>query len=88
MVLWDWEPTLGFNKEEHIEEIQVTTRSKGPVVDENLVLPKMKKMKENMKKILSTTQTTPKSNLVNIKQTNPVVHKPVKTVVNKTEDAS
>ena len=43
-------------------------------------------MKENMKKILSTTQTTPKCNPVNIKETNPVVNKPVKTMVNKIED--
>ena len=90
MVLWDFVPTLGLNEEEPIEEIQVlsvnvTTRSKGPVVDENLVLPKMKKMKENMKKILSTTQTTPTSNLVNIKETNTVVKKPIKRVVNKIE---
>ena len=40
-----------------------------------------------MKKILGTTQTTPKSNLVNIKEMNLVVNKPVKTMVNKTEDA-
>ena len=61
------------------------TRSKEPVVDEILVLPKIKNIKENMKKILSTTQTTPKSNLVNIKETNPVINKPVNTMVNKTD---
>ena len=38
-----------------------------------------------MKKILSTTQTTPKSNPVNIKETTPVVKKLVKTMVNKKE---
>ena len=38
-----------------------------------------------MKKVLSTTQTTHKSNPVNIKETNPIVNKPVKTMVNKTK---
>ena len=42
-------------------------------------------MKENMKNILSTTQTTPKSNMVNIKQTNLVGNKPMKAMVNKTK---
>ena len=80
MVLWDWIPTLELSEEEPTEEIQVssvnvTTRSKGPVVDESLLLPKIKKFKENMKKILSTTQTTPKPNPVNIKETILVVDK-------------
>ena len=40
MVLWDWAPTLGLSEDEPTEEIQVssvnvTTRSKGPVVDES-----------------------------------------------------
>ena len=72
MVLWDWVPTLGLSEDEPTEEIQVSsvnvmTRSKVSVVDEILVLPKIKKMKENMKKILSNTQTTPNPNLINIK---------------------
>ena len=38
MVLWDWAPTLGLSDDERTEKIQmssvnVTTRSKGPVVD-------------------------------------------------------
>ena len=90
MVLWDWAPTLGLSEDEPTEEIQVssvnvTTRSKGSIVDESLVLPKIKKIKENMKKILSTTQTTPKPNPINIKETIPVVNKPMKTVINKFE---
>ena len=64
MVLWDWEATLGLSEDESTEEIQVSsvnvmTRSKGPVVDESLLLPKIKKFKESMKKVLSNTQTTP-----------------------------
>ena len=50
MVSWDWAPTLGLSEDESTEEIQVSsdnimTRSKGPVVDESLSLPKIKKFK-------------------------------------------
>ena len=62
MVLWDWAPTLGLDEDEQSEEVQislvnVTTRSKGLVGDQNLVLPKERKIKETFKKIISTTQT-------------------------------
>ena len=42
-------------------------------------------MQENMKKIISTTQTTSKSIPVNIKEINPTISKPVKTMVNRTK---
>ena len=50
MVLWDWAPTLGMDEEEPTKEVQissinVTTRSKGPIVDESKVLPKTQKIK-------------------------------------------
>ena len=82
MVLWDCAPTLGLNEEDPTEEIQlssvnVTTRSKGPVMDEILILPKIKKIQENMKNISSTTQTTSKSDLVTTKEKVPAVIKPV-----------
>ena len=38
-----------------------------------------------MKKILSTTQTTPNPNPTNIKETIPAVNKPMKMVINKSE---
>ena len=90
MVLWDWEPTLGSSKEEKTEEMQVssinvTTRSKGLVMDQILVLPKTKKIKETMKKIISTTQMQHKFNPENIKETNPIINKCVKTLANKKE---
>ena len=49
MVLWDCAPTLGLDEEDPIEEIQlssvnVTTRSKGPIMDESLILPKIRKI--------------------------------------------
>ena len=52
-------------------------------MDESLLLPEIKKFKENMKKIFSTTQTTPKPNLVNIKEIIPVVNKIMKIAINK-----
>ena len=90
MVLWDCVPTLELNEEDPTEEIQlssvnVTTRSKGIVMDESSVLLKIKKMQENMKKIISTTQTTSKSDLVDLKDKVPAVSKPVKIVENKTK---
>ena len=90
MVLWNWTPTLGLSEDEPIEEVQVssvnvTTRSKGSVVDESLTLPKINKFKENMNKILTTTQKMPESNPVNKNEAIQVVNKPMKTVINKSE---
>ena len=88
MVLWDWAPTLGLSEDEPTEEIQVSsvnvmTRSKVPVVDESLLMPKINKFKENMRKVLNNTQTTPKRNPINMKETIPVVDKSMKTTINK-----
>ena len=90
MVLWDWEPTLGLSEDEPTKKTQVSlvnvmTRSKGMIVDESLVLPKIRKIKETFKKILSTNQPTLESNPVNIKETIPLVNKSVKTMINKSE---
>ena len=73
MVLWDCAPTLGLEEEEPMEEIQlsavnITTRSKGPIMDESLLLPKIRKIQESMEKISSNTQTPPKSDLVTSKE--------------------
>ena len=88
MLLWDWEPALGLSEEEQIDEIQVssinvTTRIKAPIMDQSLVLPKTMKIKENTKKIISTTQTQPKFNPKKIKETNTVVNKSMKTLTKK-----
>ena len=88
MVLWDWEPTLGLSGDEpteasQVSSVNVTTRTKGLVVDEILLLHKIKKMKENMKKILSTTQTTLKPNPTDIKETILVGNKSIKKTINK-----
>ena len=49
MVLWDCAPMLGLeekytNEEIKLSEINVTTRSKGPIVNENLLFPKIRKI--------------------------------------------
>ena len=72
MVLCDWAPTMGLSEDEQNEEVQVssinvTTRSKGPLAYQSLVLPKTKKIKETLKKIISTTQTQHKVNLESMK---------------------
>ena len=90
MVLWDLAPTLGLSEDEPNEEIQVssvnvTTRSKGSIVDESLTLPKINKFKENMNKILTTTEKMPEPNPVNKNEAIQVVNKPMKTVINKSE---
>ena len=54
-------------------------------MDESLVLPKIKKVKEILKKILSTTQTPSSFNPTNTKEINPLVKKHVHVMINKTE---
>ena len=49
MVLWDCAPMLGLEEEEPNEEIQlsdvsVTTKSKGPIIEDNTLLPKIKRI--------------------------------------------
>ena len=61
MVLWYCAPMLGLEEEEPNEEIQlsdvnVTTRSKGPIIEDNTLLPKIKRIQENLKKFRNTTQ--------------------------------
>ena len=56
MVLWDYAPMLGLEEEESNEEIQlsnvnVMTRSKGLIIEDNTLLPKIKTIQENLKKV-------------------------------------
>ena len=49
MVLWDCAPMLGLEEEEPNEEIQmsdvnVTTKSKGPIIEDKTLLPKIKRI--------------------------------------------
>ena len=81
MVLWDCAPTLGLDEEDPNEEIKlslvnVSTRSKWLVMDDRLILPKIRKIQESMKNISSNTQTPPKSDLVITKDKVTAVSKP------------
>ena len=81
---------LGLENEEPTEEIQllainVTTRRNGPLIEDNTLLPKIKKIQENMKKIRNNTQTPPIPDLVITRQNAPTISKPVKAVENKVE---
>ena len=83
MVLWDCAPMLGLENEEPTEEIQmpnvnVTMRRNGPLIEDNTLLPKIKKIQENMNKIRNNTQTPPIPNLVITRQDAPSISKPVK----------
>ena len=63
--------------------MNVTTRSKGPVIEDNTLLPKIKKIQENMKKIRNNTQTLPVPDLVTIRKNAPIINKPMKATENK-----
>ena len=85
MVLWDCAPTLGLDQEESTEEIQlsavkVTTKSKGPVMDESILLPKIKRIQESIRKNNSNTQIPPKADLTNQKDKVTTIIKSVKVV--------
>ena len=56
LVLWDCVSMFnieyeGFPEEEEIPETNVTTRSQNPLKEDNLILPKIKKLQENIKKV-------------------------------------
>ena len=52
----------GLTEEEEIPKTNVTTRSQGQLKEDNTIMPKIKKLQENMKKIKNNTQ------IVNIPQ--------------------
>ena len=54
-------------------------------MDESILLPKIRKIQKNMKKINSSTQTPPKSDLVTFKEKVIAVIKPENAVENKIE---
>ena len=56
-------------------------------MDERLILPKIRKIQESMKRISNNTQTTSKSDMVNKKDKVPAVSTPVKIVENKIENS-
>ena len=54
----------GFTEEEKISEKNVTTRGQVPLKEDNTIMPKIKKLQENMKKIKNNTQTVNIPNFV------------------------
>ena len=60
-------------------------RRKGTIMDESILLPKIRKIEKNMKKINSSTQTPPNSDLVTFKEKVTTVIKPRNVVENKIE---
>ena len=62
LVLWDCVSMFNLKdedltEEEEILEMNVTTRSQSSLKEDNMILPKIKKLQENMKKIKNNTQT-------------------------------
>ena len=76
----------GLSEEEKLSETNVTTRSQGPLKEDNTIMPKIKKLQENMKKIKNNTQIV---NILDffITSRNPkIVNMPVKYAKNKVEN--
>ena len=74
---------IGLEEEEPNEEIQlsdfnVTIRRKGPIIEDNTLLPKIKRIQENLKKVRNNTQTQIIPDLVITRQNTPTISKPVK----------
>ena len=81
---------LGLDEEGPTEEIpllvvNVTTRRNGPIMDESILLPKIRRIQENIKKVSSNTQTQLIPNLVITRKESLVVSKPVKVTESKME---
>ena len=62
LVLWDYGSMFNIEDEyllekEETSEKNVTTRSQNPLNEDNLILPKIKKLQENMKKMKNNTST-------------------------------
>ena len=62
LVLWDCVSMFNvkdenLTEEEEIPKTNVTTRSQHPLKEDNTIMPKIKKIQENMKKIKNNTQT-------------------------------
>ena len=90
MVLQDCAPMLGLEEEEpneemHLSYVNVTTRRKGPIIEDNTLLPKIKRIQENMKKVRNNTQSQLIPGLVITSQNTPTVSKPIKDTERKVE---
>ena len=93
MVLWYCAPMLGLEEEElneevHLSYVNVTTRSKGPIIEDNTLLPKIKRIQENLKKVKNNNQTPIILEIVITKKSVPTVSKPINNTERKVEGAS
>ena len=91
MVLWDCVSMFriedaGLTQKEKISETNVTTRSQGPLKEDNMIIPKIKKLQENMKKIKNNTQTINIPDFVTTSQNPKTVSMSVKFVEKKVEN--
>ena len=73
-------------EEEEIPETNVTTRSQNSLKEDNMILPKIKKLQENMRKIKNNTQTINIREFVITSQIPKKVNMPVKSTENKAEN--
>ena len=91
MVLWDCVSRFnvedeGTPDEEEISETNVTTRSQNLLKEDNLILPKTKKLQENMKKIKNNAPVVNIAKFVISGQSPKKVNVPIKPTENKAEN--
>ena len=75
-----------FPEEEEIPETNVTTRSQNPLKEDNLILPKIKKLQENMKKMKNNTPMVNIPEFVISGQSPKKVNVPTNPTKNKAEN--
>ena len=68
-----------------MSDVNVTTRSKGSIIEDNTLLPKIKMIQENLKKLKNNTQTQLIPDLVITRHNTPIVSKTVKDAERKVE---
>ena len=91
LVLWDCVSMFNIEdedltEEEEIPETNVTTRSQSSLKEDNMILPKIKKLQENMRKIKNNTQTVIKPEFFIPSQSPKKVNMPIKSTENKFEN--
>ena len=90
LVLWDCVSMFNvenedLTKEEEIPETNVTTRIQNYLKEDNMILPKIKNIQENMRKIKNNTPTVNIPEFVISSQSPKKINMPVKSTENKVE---
>ena len=91
MVLWDCVSMFsiedeGLTEEDEISETHVTTTSQGPLKEDNTIMPKIKTLQENMKRIKNNTQIVNIPEFVITSQNPKTINMPMKSAKNKIEN--